>query len=391
MNCPACMEQPMAERTQFPFGDFDGGLFNYSASVLECPACGFVRNRGEFDDQTISQHYSEQCLYSSQSGVGIGGCSAEDNIRYEHYVSVLQKHGLTAGELVDVGCSRGGFLKHLHSRAPEQYALSGVDLDSSSLATSEASVEFLHGNAFDLPFRDGTKDAVCYFHVLEHLLDIDAAFAECYRVLSSTGRAFIEVPDATLYDLSRVGTLFWMGMKEHTNHFSLPALLKLGKRHGLELVGFERSLLPMKGDVSYPSLIAVFSKSTTAPLPVNSVEQVNFGRNIISHLRQEQKYFAAEKANLLNATRHQKTTFWGIGLEFLNLYAHGLLNEINTVQLIDANQSKQQLKVAGHPIIAPASAIPTDRLIICSYLSEKSIFNAAIKYGWTESQIFRLV
>lgn len=50
------------------------------------------------------------------------------------------------------------------------------------------------GRAEELPFPDGSFDAVCLFDVLEHLEDDRAALAEVRRVLKPGGLLFISVP-----------------------------------------------------------------------------------------------------------------------------------------------------------------------------------------------------
>ena len=91
--------------------------------------------------------------------------------------------------VLDVGCG-GGFLTNY--LAPLGHAVTGLDLASDALKVARlhdatGRVEYIEGDAFRLPFPDGTFDAVCALDFLEHVEEPGLAIREAARVLVPGG------------------------------------------------------------------------------------------------------------------------------------------------------------------------------------------------------------
>lgn len=99
-----------------------------------------------------------------------------------------------SGRICDVGCGTGHLLSFIgrsaHLRSCE---FIGVDLLLDTEAVrARPNVSFVEAPIERLPFPDGYFTTVICTHVLEHVLDIQAAMAELRRVCS--GRLIIVVP-----------------------------------------------------------------------------------------------------------------------------------------------------------------------------------------------------
>ncbi len=114
----------------------------------------------------------------------------------EATLELAARANLSAGSRVlDVGCGLGGSVRHL--AVEHGCHATGLDLTAeyiegaTSLATrvglAEA-VEFVQGSALDLPFEDGTFDAVWTEHAQMNIADKATFYGEIARVLRPGGR-----------------------------------------------------------------------------------------------------------------------------------------------------------------------------------------------------------
>jgi SAM-dependent methyltransferase len=389
LKCPAC-EGNMNALGKFPFRDFDHSIFNFIGTLAACNDCGFVRVLSNLSDNNISRHYATNCLYSELSGVGVGGDSKEDNVRYEYYAEIVKQYLIhnEAKSLVDVGCSRGGFVKYLKRLYPE-LNVCGVDLDEKSLKQlSNDNIRYHIGDAKNLPFKTASQEVLCYFHVLEHIVDFQAALNEAARALKPGGMALFEVPDAMSYSLpnARVGTLFWLTLQEHINHFTPLALIHACAKHGLNVVEIRQELMPMRSEKHYPSLIIVAKKGGGSVLSGHVFD----ARAIPDYIDDEMKRFENILASFCPfADSYERISFWGIGLEFFNLFAHydGKLSG-RKISLLDSNPGKQGHAVNGVRVISPQGAAIDGGLACCSYFSTEAIAKDALRLGWKRQDIF---
>ena len=386
LRCPAC-SQPTLELGAVPMRDFDGALFNREGRYRYCQFCGMARVEYGLSDGEIAEYYAKESLYSVLSGVGVGGDTPEDTARYRYYLSFMRRHELAGGLFADIGCSRGGFVRFLADESPNIVSV-GVDCDERSLSCLEAAgMDARAGDVFALPLADGEVDALSYFHVLEHLYDINAALAEAARVLKPGGALLAEVPDASRYFSSEtnVGPMFWLALKEHLNHFSPAALVRVLVRNGFEVVAVDRTAQPMKGDTAYPSLLALAKKRVAGS--GEDAKHFDLDGDFsagFAHDTQRMRQFAEEVAALPAGP----IAFWGMGLEFFALYGYlAPLLKGRQVRFMDSNPSKQILTVDGNPVMDPAAAPVEGELVCCSYMAAAQIIEQAVALGWDRRAI----
>jgi len=93
---------------------------------------------------------------------------------------------LKGKKILEVGCGKGRFVRQM---ARAGAFVTGVEPSDALLTEAVARGEgtFLNAGACDLPFPDGSFDAVCAIEVIEHLPDLDAALREMTRVLKPGG------------------------------------------------------------------------------------------------------------------------------------------------------------------------------------------------------------
>ncbi len=110
---------------------------------------------------------------------------------YIHHT--LDFSGLT--RVLEIGCGVGAQISILLQHHPH-LKVTGLDNSQSQLHRADIFLKPLidssrvilqQGSAYNLPFDDGSFDAVCIFFVLEHLENPSIAVQEAFRVLSPGG------------------------------------------------------------------------------------------------------------------------------------------------------------------------------------------------------------
>jgi ubiquinone/menaquinone biosynthesis C-methylase UbiE len=120
---------------------------------------------------------------------GLTGPGTEE----EHRI-VLEALALTPGDRVlDVACGPGNFTRDFAAAVGDGGLAVGLDASATMLEvavreTAQRNVVYLRGDAADLPFRDGSFDAVCCFAALYLIEEPWRALEEIARVLAPEGR-----------------------------------------------------------------------------------------------------------------------------------------------------------------------------------------------------------
>ncbi len=115
--------------------------------------------------------------------------------------------GLPAGSRVlDLACGPGELCEELLDAG---LAPVGLDLSAGMLARSTGRTPMVRGDVLALPFPDGSATGVVCGFALRNLVDLDAFFAECARVLRPGGRvALLDAADPA-GRLARAGHRVW--------------------------------------------------------------------------------------------------------------------------------------------------------------------------------------
>jgi len=159
----------------------------------------------------------------------------------------LERLEVRPGDLVlDAGCGEG---RHCFGSLERGARVVGLDLDRDSLRLAARRLRgragelgrlgaMLQGDAFALPFRDGTFDRVICSEVMEHVHDYVAAARELARVTRPGGRLAITIPTATSEALYlRLGDDYFESPGGHIRIFQPRQLARGLARAGLATVG----------------------------------------------------------------------------------------------------------------------------------------------------------
>ena len=103
---------------------------------------------------------------------------------------LVRKFTAQGGALLDVGCGMGRLLGRLPG-----YERFGMDISAAYLAYAvKAGVTVCLAKVEEMPYADGLFDTVICTDGLEHVLDMNAAISQLFRVLKPGGHLVIRVP-----------------------------------------------------------------------------------------------------------------------------------------------------------------------------------------------------
>lgn len=120
--------------------------------------------------------------------MGVTGPDTEE----EHRMALSMLSIGSGDRVLDVACGPGNFTRDF-ARAAGAGLVVGLDasgpmLDVAVRETESANVAYLRGDAAELPFRDGSFDAICCFAALYLIEEPMRAVEEIVRVLAPGGR-----------------------------------------------------------------------------------------------------------------------------------------------------------------------------------------------------------
>jgi SAM-dependent methyltransferase len=392
--CPVCSSKSFDPIFDTAIDDFDGTVFDKRIVVGCCKACGFVYNAPDFSSSCLETHYQTEALYQTETGFGVGGRTPADVARYERYYRLLEPFiGDRNLKVVDVGCSKGGFLAYLREQGLRN--LRGVELDPicAEYARVTHGLEVLGGSANSVPIGDKEADVLIYSHVLEHLEDPGHVLREAQRILKDDGIIFIEVPDALHYADAKMFDYFhWFGMREHINHFDAAHLSRLLENAGFETLMINEAIVsPYESQLTpnsrhaFPMLAGIFRKSTEKSMG-GSFGQNSLRNALDRYIASEASIIELHKDKLTHLIDSGKPVYvWGIALEFFCLYSFGGLRQCNIQALVDKSAFKQTKTVNGLQIVPPETlrSVSSDAAVVIT-----SSFHADAMLGYLKEIAF---
>jgi ubiquinone/menaquinone biosynthesis C-methylase UbiE len=123
---------------------------------------------------------------------GVNPFMAEDYWRKGEEITagLVRKFTPQGGVLLDVGCGMGRLLAILSG-----YQRYGMDISAAYLSYAiKVGAEVCLAKVEDMPYKDELFDTVVCTDVLEHVLDLNAAVSQLFRVVKPGGYLVIRVP-----------------------------------------------------------------------------------------------------------------------------------------------------------------------------------------------------
>lgn len=232
--------------------------FTVSFNVFEVWACGncsfrFTQNIPSVAD--IGRYYqSSNYISHSDTKEGIVNrlYHLVRNFTLKSKSKLIQNvTGLQNGKLLDIGAGTGAFC---HSMIQNGWQVIGLepDEDARKISTQKFNLRLQEIENF-YHLENNSFDAITLWHVLEHVHELNKYCEQFYKLLKSSGRLVIAVPNYTSHDAEKYGK-YWAAydVPRHLYHFSPKSMEVLLLAHGFEV----EMIKPMWFDSFYVSMLS---------------------------------------------------------------------------------------------------------------------------------------
>ena len=204
-------------------GNPETKIIDKKAHIVQCRKCGlkFVSPRSTQKD--ISKIYD----WNYGNCPGWGKIKPEAQLIYDKRFNFMERL-VQEGRILDVGAGRGEFLSIAKRTGRWQCFGTETSRYAVEFAKDEFDIALSVGQLENLDYRENFFDAVCLWHVLEHLPYPSRAIKEAKRILKDNGFLFIAVPNDSWLGRRH---FFKNAFKKAINRLPIKKKLKLKKMY----------------------------------------------------------------------------------------------------------------------------------------------------------------
>jgi SAM-dependent methyltransferase len=261
-HCPVCNSSDLAD----VFRVKDYSVSNEVFMIVECKSCSLRLTQDVPDQDSIGSYYkSEDYISHSDTSKGLIN-NLYQRVRKR---TLKQKRklienttGLKNGYLLDTGSGTGAFANEMVKNGWQVTGLE-PDVSARSKARELYGIELQGLEVFyELPVS--SFDAITFWHVLEHVHELNPYMETLKKLLKPKGKLFIAVPNYTSRDAATYGE-YWAAydVPRHLYHFSPTAMKMLVEKHGMKIEKY----LPMWYDSFYVSMLSSKYKKGKTNMP----------------------------------------------------------------------------------------------------------------------------
>lgn len=207
-------------------------------SIVQCGNCSFRKTFPMPSQENIAKIYDKE-FYSNKNSRRFG-VIGEMMARFFRFLRALEIGIFYAPRrILDVGCGRGLMLYYLKEYFGASYVI-GTQYSNAAIeyAKNKLDIEVKKGDLSNcIQAMEKNLDIICFWHVLEHIDDVDLYIQLSYKLLKKAGKLLVEVPNSDSFSEKITGGS-WMGWDtpNHLTHFTPDSLSMLFKKHGFTIV-----------------------------------------------------------------------------------------------------------------------------------------------------------
>jgi SAM-dependent methyltransferase len=192
-------------------------------SIVQCKQCGLIFCDPMPDAAALEEFYAHYAPAAVENGP-----QGAETIRSQLLKEAQRLgHNDKFGDLLDVGCGYGFFLKSMQGLCR---SVTGVELSAEEAvyAGSELGLKVHHCTLEEARFPDSCFDCVTMWDVIEHLSDPMDHLQQIWRILKPGGLLVLSTPNACCLTarLTRGAWRLW-APPEHLYYFCLPTMKRM--------------------------------------------------------------------------------------------------------------------------------------------------------------------
>ena len=200
--------------------------------IYECKRCGLLMTKLP-DSYNLTE--SNKDYYSDDYFNNYVARESYLRKRFLMKINKIESYKKSGGNLLDVGCSTGLFLKVVRVNSKRKWRLFGIDMNQNAIDIARASVNanFYHTSLQDARFKDNFFDCITCFDVLEHDSKVNENLQVIRRILKRNGLLVIQLPNhRSMMALLCGDNWDWWSVPDHILHFSPTVLSKILEDNG---------------------------------------------------------------------------------------------------------------------------------------------------------------
>lgn len=206
--------------------------------IVQCRNCGLRKTLPIPSPEEIEKIYNREFYFNDDSRrFGTIGETMVRFFRFSRALKIAMFYG--PKRILDVGCGRGLMLYYLKKYFGTSYVI-GTQYSEQAIeyARNKLGVEVKKGEiGNNLHTIEKNLDIVCFWHVLEHIDDVDLYIQLSYKLLRKGGKLLIEVPNSESFSKKLTGG-WWMGWDtpNHLTHFTPNSLARLLEKYNFKII-----------------------------------------------------------------------------------------------------------------------------------------------------------
>ena len=201
------------------------GKHNTRFQIVKCRRCGLIRSNPIAPLDKISEAYRQSY---------VGYQDEMDNLKntYGHYLMELSRFQPNKGRLLEIGCGSGFFLDGALDLGYRD--VWGVEPSIEAKTHASAKVHNKIISDFFRPglFEDNSFDVICFFHVLDHLIDPNSFLNACNKILKPNGLILAIQHDVDAWSAKLLGKRSPIFDVIHIHLFNQETLRRIFEKNG---------------------------------------------------------------------------------------------------------------------------------------------------------------